>query len=138
MDNKKWGKRFSTIFWWTLTILPLIIALIYFIGYHFTFNSGITSATDLASYHVNVNGSYLDYLSEICFNNEYSFITFDPLCLPFIKDMFSSLFSTLDIDYYDFFPVLFSWMASVQLYHVMYDVCVWIFRIIHSWLERWC
>ena len=39
MDNKKWYKKFATIFWWAFTIMPLLVALIYFIGYHLTFTS---------------------------------------------------------------------------------------------------
>ena len=53
MDNKKWYKRFAVVFWWSFTILPLLCFIIYFIGYHLTFNSGISSSTDLTLYHEN-------------------------------------------------------------------------------------
>lgn len=136
MDNKKWGKRFSTLFWWSLTILPLILALIYFIGYHLTFNSGISSAADLASYHSNSSGLFLEYLSKILEDTNFSF---DMFGLPFIYDMFYDLFILLGIsDEATILTSLFTWMASVQMYHLLFDFVAWLPRLIHSWMDRWC
>lgn len=134
MDNKKWGKRFSTIFWWSFAILPLIVALIQFIGYHLTFNSGITSAAELASYHSNINGDFTYILNYVFIDAEYPFET---LQITFIRDMFIDLLENIGVA--DFkFAYLFGWMCSVFFYHVIFDVSVWIFRMLHSWLDRWC
>lgn len=133
MDNKKWGKRFSTIFWWSLAILPFVIPLIQFIGYHLTFNSGITSASDLASYHDNSIGQFDYFLLK--FNNNWKNFS-----ISYIRDMFSALFSQFGFS--DNVATIlygsFSWMCTVFFFHVVFDVSVWLFRILHSWLERWC
>ena len=84
MDNKKWYKRFGTLFWWFFTILPLIIALFYFIGYHLTFNSGISSASDLANYHANTLGMF-----EYGLGNALDFL--NNISLPFLNDTFIDL-----------------------------------------------
>lgn len=135
MDNKKWGKRFSTIFWWTLTILPLLISLIYFIGYHLTFNSGITEAQDLTNYHTSGYSGYFSCLADILIDGDFPFLDWQ---IPAINRMFYDLFDILEIDNCNYLGVLFGWMTSVQLYHLLYDVAVWLFRMFHSWLERWC
>lgn len=135
MDNKRWYSRFGTIFWWCLAILPLIITLIYFIGYHLTFNSGITSALELSNYHSNSQGDFLYYLYTILTNSN---ITFDMYVPSFIYDMYYNLFDIFGLngDYY-ILSALFGWMTSVAFYHVVFDFSVWIFNWIHSLFERW-
>lgn len=130
MDNKKWGSRFSTIFWWSLTILPLIIALIYFIGYHLTFNSGITTATDLIVYHKSSDGSFLYYLNNI-FTEQGNF-TFNTWSIYYFRIMFSSLFTNLGVTYGVTLARLFAWMTSVVFYHLLFDFIVWLPRWFHK------
>lgn len=131
MDNKRWYSRFGTIFWWCLAILPLIVALIQFIGFHLTFNSGITSATDLADYHDNSLG---------IFHNIFSFYIedfFSSLVFPPIGLMFKNLFELFDINGSYYLWNLFGWMTSVAFYHVLFDFSVWIFNWIHALFDRW-
>ena len=136
MDNKRWYSRFGTIFWWSLAILPLIVALIQFIGFHLTFNSGITSATELANYHANSNGDFIQILS---YYLNYAGSTFFDFQLSFIYDMFFALFQQLNMDQIGLYSMatLFGWMTSVAFYHVLFDFAVWIFNWIHSFFERW-
>lgn len=136
MDNKRWGKRFSTIFWWSLAILPLIIVLIYFVGYHLTFNSGITSQNELALYHNNQYGSFAYIFEKVLFGDEP--FSFYEMQLPYINTMYYNLFNLLEIDYTSCLASLFGWMTSVFFYHVIFDVAVWIFRFCHNLMERWC
>lgn len=135
MDNKKWGKRFSTIFWWSLAILPLIVVLIQFIGYHLTFNSGISNASDLANYHMDYEAGDFTYLLYYYFEDSYYSIS-NWIIRP-IRDMYFSLFRVLNITD-STIAYLLSWMTSVFFYHVIFDVSVWIFKMLHSWLDRWC
>lgn len=135
MDNKRWYSRFGTIFWWVLTILPLIIALIYFIGFHLTFNSGITAANELVSYHNSPFGEFGYYLDLVLLDGEY--LTFDGLSIPFLNDMYDDLFQTLNITFGGTLALLFGWMTSVAFYHVLFDFGVWIFNWIHALFDRW-
>lgn len=135
MDNKRWGKRFSTIFWWCLTILPLLVILIQFIGYHLTFNSGISSASDLASYHSDSNGDFF-----VIFNLYLnpSFNKFNTFGMPFVRNAFLEVFNSLGISGASNLATLFGFMASVQIYHLLFDFFAWLPRLFHNWMERWC
>lgn len=127
MDNKKWSHRFSTIFWWTLTILPLIVALIWFIGYHLTFNSGITTANELNIYH------QLTYNGHSTF--EYALVNsfiYDDFTFPFLYDMWENLFLIIFGEGSDvsLLSSLLAYMTTIQFIHLLYDFVVW--------LPKWC
>lgn len=128
MDNVKWYKKFSTIFWWSFTILPLIVALIYFIGYHLTFNSGISDATELASYHSNSVGNFFGILQNTL--NDFDLFTMSAL-----KTTFSGMFDILGVTNYSVIGILFGYMLSVQIYHLMFDFLVFFINMIHDFLD---
>ena len=132
MDNKKWYKKIATIFWWTLTFLPLLIALIYFIGYHLTFNSGIATATELASYHENIIGTF-----ETAFINSNTF--FSTLTISYLETMFTNLFDILGVTENQIMGAFFGYMLSVQMYHLLFDCLVFFIHLLHSYTdcERW-
>ena len=132
MDNKKWYKKIATIFWWILTALPIIVALIYFIGYHLTFNSGITTASELADYHINSYGTFEQALTT-------SLNYFGHITISYLEDMFSNLFDILNVSYNTLIGTLFGFMLSVQLYHLLFDCLVFFIHLIHSYTdcERW-
>ena len=129
MDNKKWYKRFGTLFWWAFTILPVIVALIQFTGYHLTFNSGISSATDLASYHNNSIGGFYNILANVL--ND-----FDLINMSIFKTTFSNLFDLIGITNYSVFAILMSFMVSVQVYHLIFDLFAWLPMFFHKLLEK--
>ena len=129
MDNKKWYKRFGTIFWWLLTILPILVALIQFIGYHLTFNSGISVASDLANYHDLASGNYFDILSN-------TLADFDLISIDLFDNTFSDLFNIIGIDNYITLGYLLSFMVSVQIYHLIFDLFAWLPMFFHKLLEK--
>lgn len=128
MDNVKWYKKFATIFWWSLTILPLIVALIYFIGYHLTFNSGIAQASELASYHVNSYG-----LFGYSFDSSLSY--FNGFAITSLSDTFIDLFDLLDVNESAMFGYFFGYMLSIQIYHLLFDFLVFFVHMIHDFLD---
>lgn len=133
MDNKKWYKRISTCFWFFLAILPFIVALIQFIGYHLTFNSGISSATDLADYHSIVSGSFDSIL--------FRFLAvWKNYTISFIYDAFNGVFTQIGFSGNVLFNLsaLFAWFVSVYFIEVIVDFVVWLPKLIHSFMERWC
>lgn len=131
MDNKAWYKRISTCFWFLLAMLPFIVALIQFIGYHLTFNSGITSASDLITYHSDVSGSF-DNILLIFVNNWKNF------CFPFMFDLFNNLFSYMNLsgNALVIMSGCFSWFACVYFIELFVDFIVWLPRFFHGLLER--
>ena len=128
MDNKKWYKKFATIFWWSFTILPLLVALIYFIGYHLTFNSGIATATELVSYHSNSVGQFFGIL-------ENTLNDFDLFTITVLKNTFTGMFNILGVTNYNLLGVFFGYMLSVALYHLMFDFLIFFINMIHSFLD---
>lgn len=129
MDSKKWYKRFGTLFWWFFTIMPLLVALIQFIGYHLTFNSGIASATELASYHNMSSGSFYDILTNTLNN-------FDFLSISFFDNTFISLFNIIGISNYNSLGILLSFMVSVSIYHLIFDLFTWLPCFFHKLLDK--
>lgn len=133
MDNKKWYKRISTCFWFFLAILPFIVTLIQFIGFHLTFNSGISSGSDLADYHSIITGSYPNILS--------SFISYwNSFNISFIYNAFYSVF--VQLGYTGNALVIisgcFAWFTTVYFIEIIVDFVVWLPKLIHSFMERWC
>ena len=128
MDNKKWYKRFGTIFWWIFAVLPLLIALIYFIGYHLTFNSGIATASELASYHSNASGNYLTYLSSVC-------VDMQSWCPTILVTGFNGLFDAFDIASTTL-SFICAWFVFSNIIHLLIDICVYIFHKMHNIIER--
>lgn len=129
MDNKKWYKKFATIFWWSFTILPLVITIIYFIGYHLTFNSGIDTAQELANYHNNSYGSFMVYFSDIL-------TQFDNFTMVGLKNAFNGLFDILGVSSYSVLGVFFAYMLSVQVYHLLFDMLVFFIHLIHNFMDK--
>ena len=128
MDNKKWYKKFATIFWWAFTIMPLLVALIYFIGYHLTFNSGIATASELNSYHSMNGSSFYDYLLLVL--NQFDLFTMSSL-----KNTFTGLFDILGITNYESMGILFGYMLSIQMYHLLFDMLVFFIHLIHNFMD---
>lgn len=129
MDNKKWYKRFGTLFWWVFTILPLLVALIQFTGYHLTFNSGITSGSDLSAYHSLASGGYYNILTNTL--NDFDFLN-----MSLFKLTFTSLFDICGVSNYTTLGILLSFMVSVQVYHLAFDIFSWLPRFFHKLLEK--
>lgn len=129
MDNKKWSKRFGTIFWWAFTILPLLIALIQFTGYHLTFNSGIASASDLANYHDLSSGSFYNILTDTL--TELDFFN-----MSLFKTTFTNLFDIIGVNNYTSLSILLSFMVSIQIYHLIFDLFAWLPCFFHKMLEK--
>ena len=133
MDNKKIYKQFGTLFWWTLTLLPLIVVLINFIGYHLTFNSGITSAQELSNYHYDTNGNFIYILEDYMLDNNFNFSAYS---MGMFNAFWNDMFNLIGVRNYDYLNVLFGWMTSVQFYHLLFDFIVWLPRFFHSILDK--
>lgn len=123
-DSKNFGKKVTTIMWWTLSVLPLIIGLVYFIEYQFC--KSINNATDLSNYHINgVNsfGFYLNYF----FDTYLDFIPstlLNPIRNMLIIIGFNNALCNNII----------CWVFAVQTLHLIFDILMWVFEFIHKLL----
>lgn len=129
MDNKKWHKRFSTLFWWTLTVFPWLFLLITLVGaiVNVYQESAYLTASELSSYF------YATFTGFV--NGSAGFQMF---VIPQVYNAFKSLFTNLGLNYtgFNYLPYLLGWMVSIQLYHLIFDVICWIFWWCHSLMER--
>lgn len=131
VDNRKWYKRISTLFWWVLTFLPLVFMLISFIG--MSINNHITSSID----YENIWTYYFDNLSSDTLWQPIVF--FGRISISFLVDMWKALFDFIglnDISMVDTISLLLGYMLSIQFYHLMFDITAWLFIKLHSLIER--
>lgn len=131
MESKKM-KQISAFVWWGIAVVPLLLALIYFCGYHLAFNNGITSASDLTSYHSNGINAFNDFLS----GTSDTLAKFTP---PMIKTPLNNVFTTLFGSSSTAVTIssnLFAWAVWVQLVHILFDFVCFIPKWIHCIMEK--
>lgn len=133
MEEKKLSKKIGSIFWWCLAVAPLILALIYFIGYHITFNSGITSASDLSLYHTNGLNAFNNYLEGLNVNL-FKFIP-SVIRTPIIT-IFNVIFEGSSTSV-QITSNIVAWFVWVFILHCLCDILVYIPRIAHHLLDKY-
>ena len=132
LDNKKWYKKYATIFWFSLAIMPILITLIQTIGSYIIHWGDSVSYTDINSF-LSTNGFWL-FLED----NATRFGNFTPTTL---KDAYSGLFNSwggITQDSQLILGYIFGWFTFTYLIHIIVDVMIWLPKLFHSWLERWC
>ncbi len=127
MENKKLSKKLSTIFWWVLYCMPLIIFFINFFGYFRAFEGlGTIEFLETSLFEIAGNQSYLPFTED--------------LWVP-LRDAFISIFSAIGLN-----PmggstfaliVIFSWFITVHLLHIIVDTILFLPRLFHNFIERW-
>ena len=132
MDNKKWYKRTSTLFWFALATLPLIVSLFSFIGGYFIHWGDNTAYADINGYLTSNN-----FITS--FENNCSY--FGNLTPSALKNAFVGLFNSfggISTNGVNSLSYLFGWFSFTFLIHVIVDVVIWLPKLFHSWLDRWC
>lgn len=131
MDNKKWYKKYATIFWFSLAIMPFIVALIEFIGGFLIHWTEITQYSDIKSYIMNNN----DFYSIIC-GQATNFSNFTPSTIYHAYEDLFNIWGVIGGPRY--LAYLFGWFTFTYLIHVVVDILIWLPKLFHSWLDRWC
>lgn len=128
MDNKRWYKKYATCFWFTLAILPFLVALIQYIGFYLVHTDNI-QFNDLTTW-INQNNfeTILENVGSI----------FQNVTPRILSNSFTDLFKSFDSNIYNFLGIYFGWFAWTFFIHLMVDIIVWLPKIFHSWLDRWC
>lgn len=138
MDNKKWSKKFSTIFWWVLAFLPLFTALISMLGYNFARLNGITSIQEISDYYGDNGFNQFNYFLDLQFN-QGQLGTFSNFIPSFLSDFYEDLFSIIinDADkYFETWWQLFAWATWIFILHVIFDIIVWLPCFLHDLIDR--
>lgn len=123
MDNKKTYKKFGTIFWWSLTILPIILALLYFLAVQFNITESIS---DVGNYH-QTNFNAFDYAIKHSLVREYTPQWLITSC----RNVVGQFNINLTFEFSD----ILAWAIWVQMIHFLYDVLTYVFKLIHEMLE---
>lgn len=131
LDNKKWYKKYATIFWFSLAIMPFIVALIEFIGGFIIHWTEITQYNDILNFIRNDN----DFYSIIC-GQATNFSNFTPSALTNSYDELFTYWGVLGGHRY--LSYLFGWFTFTYMIHIVADILIWLPKLFHSWLERWC
>lgn len=124
MDNKKWYKRASTLFWFLLASAPILLSFIGYIG-QFLGKVLVDSSVQVSDYYV----TFDIYLVEM----KTLFITFTP---QWLKDMFTNLFNLIDNTMALDFAYCMAWFSWVYMLELMVDFIIWLPRWFHCILEK--
>lgn len=130
-DNKKWGTRFSTIFWWALSILPFIYIMVVLIGCIANFNTlggtPVTSDTLTSCFNYSIQNAM-----QQCIN------TFSIYCITDVVNALRSCFTHIGVSAPSFWGVTIGYMVTVACVHLVFDILVWLPNLAHYVLDRWC
>ena len=116
--DTRFAHKIDKIFWFLLTLLPIILYAIYLFS--------------------NKATSYLDFSKflQTIFNYDYpSGISNNP-----IFKVLSALFSFGDSGVFPILPYsflyLFAYMATIEVIHVAFDIIIFIPRLAHKWISK--
>lgn len=137
MDNKKWYKRVSTLFWFLLATMffwfPVLLTLFsYFLHLENSIELNELSLNGIYLYGVNTYNNVVGTL----FGGDL----LESLPLPFLVDAFNALFTQLQFDMslfmVDYLCVALAWFVSVYFYELIVDCLVWVPRFCHKLIEK--
>lgn len=118
-SNTRYSYKLDKIFWFIISFFPLFSWLIYL----FSFSS--------------YTGSPLTFYAWL----EQNFAFMGQISNSVIYSIFYRIFSITSVD--SLFPVLstslmafFSYLVTVEIVHVIYDVIVFIPRLAHKWISK--
>lgn len=117
-SNTRFAYKLDKIFWFLLTFLPIILYVVYLFA--------------------NRSGTFLDFnkFLQAIFNYDYpTGLSKNP-----VYNVLFALFSFSDTSVFPVLPFsllyLFTYMASVEVVHVCFDVIVFIPRLAHKWISK--
>lgn len=132
MESTKITKKLNTIFWWTFSVLPLLIILVYFIMGIINLNTqnNALSGNDLLSYFNTTNLTDL-----INSNLLWRFNLYMP---SWLTTPLANLFDNVGINESELFVLVIGWFIMAHICHLLTDVLLLVIRWGHKLLERGC
>lgn len=128
MENKRMSNKLNSWFWFILTALPII----------FIFFSIILLIVHYREFDLNNLG--IEYINLTLNDSDFwsnALGKFNDFSISYVYETFYNLFETLGVnDNYDYLATIFSWMLSVQVYHLIYDVLKFIIEWCHNLIEK--
>ena len=123
-DNVRISHKYSSIFWWTLTILPFILALLYFLSIQFNINN--ESITNVTQYHQdNVNA--FQYAMTHSLVKEWT----PQWLITSMRNLVGQFNVNLTFEFAD----IIAWCVWVQLIHLLFDILTSLFDLIHNMIK---
>lgn len=113
-------KRLSTIFWWIIASLPLLYFIFDILIRVFFASSDSGSISSLDN----------------CFTNTTN--AFTNMCIPYLKNAFNDLFTTLDLSNYTFISIIFSWFIQAFLFHLIVDFILILPKVCQKFIDKVC
>lgn len=135
MDNKRWNNRFGTIFWWCVTIAPILIIIWAMIVALVNYNRlGGTAENQTTIYNYCKNFIYQNENNNI-FTLTNGLYTIVP---NFLKTSMKALFGIIlqeTSEASDILGNMISYMVWIQLIHLLYDFLKWVPNMAHELIE---
>lgn len=131
MENKKWYKRTSTLFWFALATMPILITIIQTIGAYIIHWGDNVAFTDINDFF------YSNNFWSIFEGNATRFGNYTPSIL---RTSFNGLFASfggITLDSQVVLANIFGWFTFTYFIHLIVDIIVWLPKLFHKWLERW-
>ena len=117
--NTRFSYKLDKIFWFFISFLPITSWLVYLLSYPLLDVNPSSSFIRLANW---ISSQFLS----TSFSNNIVFQTFIKIFGP------AGEFPLLDSNS----AIVFFWLVSVELIHVMFDVVVFIPRLAHKWISK--
>ena len=129
MESKKLNKKLSSIFWFLLGSLPLIVFLLTVIGYLLVFKE--TGSNDLFNDSFNLLNISIVHVSDIFTSFKWNVLF----------DTFTNVFSLVGFNISGplsiFLVILFTWYIQISFIHILVDIVLFVPRLVHNFMERW-
>lgn len=129
MDSKRTYKKLSTWFWWILTALPVIILIGYIIAFIVNLNTqNSTSLTGLKVYEYWIDLDIYNLLDTSLFTDLKSLIP------NVLNNAMTTILNDIGVNS-PYLAIILSWGISMQFYHVIFDIMVWLPHKCHELME---
>lgn len=113
-------KRLSTVFWWLIASLPLLYFIFDILIRVFFASSDSGSISSL----------------DTCFTNTTN--AFTNMVIPYLKNAFNDLFTTLELTNYTFISIIFSWFIQAFLFHLIVDFILILPKVCQKFIDKVC
>lgn len=130
MESKQLTRKLNSVFWWILTALPLLLIIGYIIASIVNLNTQNGTALN--------SSNMFDYWAELDIYNMLDsglFTMLNYLIPSVLSDSIRNIFSVLEVDS-DYLSIILSWGIAIQMYHLIFDVLLFVVRWAQDLMER--
>lgn len=129
MDSKKVYKKLGTWFWWILTALPLILLIGYLIACIVNLNTQGGSPLTIED--------MFDYWASLDIKGILDsdlFTSLNYLIPNVLTNGMETILTNIGVSS-TYLAIILSWGISIQFYHIIFDIMVWLPHKLHEFME---